>query len=444
MNTLYDTIVAIATPPLKSALGILRISGPRSFDIVSNFFSKNLIDIKEKTIHIGNITHEGELVDQVVLLQFVSPKSFTGENLIEIIFHGSPLIGQQLLSICIQYGARQAEPGEFTSRAFLNEKLDLIQAEAIHDLIDATTYEAKRLSTYSLSGKTSEKLTPLRKKIADLLALIEVNIDYPEYEDIEQVSREKVLLDTQDIINFTNQLIVEGEKGRLIKEGIKVAIIGQPNVGKSSLLNALIDEEKAIVTEIAGTTRDVVEAELNLGGVVLKILDTAGLRKSDDIVESIGIQKSLKAIEKADLILHVIDATTMDETIEGVTLDRIQKPVLRVFNKVDLIKNRLEKGIYISAKDQNIQPLKDAIIQSLALQPSDYTTPSFYNTRQLSLLRSIREHILHAHQDADMFMTMDIVSSSLQLAYQEIVILLGLEGKVDLGTEIFSRFCVGK
>jgi tRNA modification GTPase len=445
MNTLTDTIVALATPPIKSALGIIRMSGPKAFEILSMVFSKNIEGVLEKTIHIGSIVEGSEVIDQVVVLQFVAPKSYTGEHLVEVIIHGSPLIAQQVITLLIQHGARQAEPGEFSSRAFLNEKIDLIQAEAIHDMIDATTQESKRLAMFSLTGKTSEKLNPLRIKIADLLALIEVNIDYPEYEDIEQVTREKVMIDTQSIIDFADELIEQGEKGRIIKEGIKVAIIGKPNVGKSSLLNALLQEEKAIVTEIAGTTRDVVEGELNFHGVLLKILDTAGIRNSEDKVETLGIQKTIAVMEEADVVIHVIDGTSNDETIEELDTRLLaNKPVIKVLNKKDIINTFKEGKVYISALNKDISALEVALKDKLKLQPSHYSTPSFYNTRQLAILRSIKEHVNHAYLDAKNEMTMDIVSSSLQLAYQSMISLLGLEGKADLGSEIFSRFCVGK
>jgi tRNA modification GTPase len=445
MQTLYDTIVALATPPIKSALGIIRMSGPKAFEILSLVFSKNIEQIKEKSIHIGSILEHKEVIDEVVVLQFIAPKSYTGENLVEVMIHGSPLIAQQVITLFIQHGARQAEPGEFSSRAYLNEKIDLIQAEAIHDMIEATTHESKRLAMFSLTGKTSEKLNPLRVKIADLLALIEVNIDYPEYEDIEQVTREKVMMDTQSIIDFTDELIEQGEKGRIIKEGIKVAIVGKPNVGKSSLLNALLQEDKAIVTDIAGTTRDIVEGELNFNGVILKILDTAGIRQSEDKVETLGIQKTLAAIKEADLIIHLIDGTTMDHTMEGIEESVfLTTPTLKVINKKDKLDQLSPDLIYISALKQDITALEMAMKTTLKLQPSNYTTPSFYNTRQLAILRSIKEHIKHAYLDAKNEMTMDIVSSSLQLAYQSMITLLGLEGKADLGSEIFSRFCVGK
>jgi tRNA modification GTPase len=445
MHQLSDTIVALATPPTKSALAIVRLSGPQAFSMFSSIFSKDLTLEKERGVHLGTIRDGNDIVDQAVVIQYLDPKSFTGEDLLEIIIHGSPLIAYQLIETLVAKGARNANPGEFSSRAFLHQKIDLIQAEAIHDVIQATTIEAKRLSLLSLTGQTSEKIAPIRQRIADILSLIEVNIDYPEYQDIEQASKEKVITDCVEIVDLLNTFIGEGEKGRLIKEGIKMAIIGKPNVGKSSLLNAFINEEKAIVTDIAGTTRDVVEAELNLRGVVLKILDTAGIRQTDNVIETIGIQKTMTTVEQADVVIYVQDGTNPSE-FEDESLNALlqTKAVIRVYNKKDLLTQYDNQKLYISAKSKDILPLLDAMMQVLGIQEANYYTPSFNNARQLGSLKQIREHLQKAIEDAKANLTTDLISSSLQLAYQEVIQLLGLEGKVDLGGEIFSRFCVGK
>jgi|688.fasta_scaffold32693_9 tRNA modification GTPase len=445
MHQLSDTIVALATPPTKSALAIVRLSGPQAFSMFSSIFSKDLTLEKERGVHLGTIRDGDDIIDQAVVIQYLDPKSFTGEDLLEIIIHGSPLIAYQLIETLIAKGARNANPGEFSSRAFLHQKVDLIQAEAIHDVIQATTIEAKRLSLLSLTGQTSEKIAPIRQRLADILSLIEVNIDYPEYQDIEQATKEKVITDCGEIVGLINAFIGEGEKGRLIKEGIKVAIIGKPNVGKSSLLNALINEEKAIVTDIAGTTRDVVEAELNLRGVVLKILDTAGIRQTDNVIEAIGIRKAITTVEQADVVIYVQDATNPSEFDDDALNALLKtKAVIHVYNKKDLLTKYDKQKLYISAKSKDILPLLDAMMQSLGIQEANYYTPSFNNSRQLGSLKQIREHLLKAIEDAKADLTTDLISSSLQLAYQEVIQLLGLEGKVDLGSEIFSRFCVGK
>jgi tRNA modification GTPase len=442
---LQDTIVALATPPIKSALAIVRMSGSQSLPIFQRMFSKPVQRVDAKTILTGWIVDGKQKVDQVVALVYQNPHSFTGEDSVEIIAHGSPLITQEIIQLCLAYGARLAEPGEFSSRAFLNQKIDLIQAEAIHDMIDAVTPEAKKLSLMALDGQTSRQIEPIKTSIADLLALIEVNIDYPEYEDIERVTLAKVIEASHAMVKQLNILLEQGQKGRLIKEGIRLAIVGRPNVGKSSLLNALIRDEKAIVTDVEGTTRDVVEAEISLDGVYLKILDTAGIRHSEDVVEKIGIQKSIQAVEKADLILYVMDGQH-PQRIEDEVFSTIleTKKVIDVYNKKDLMKDADKVAVAISAKHNDITPLLEEIKRVLGLQAIDFQQPSFHNTRQLGALERIKNHLNQVIHDTERDATMDLLSSSLQLAYEEIMILLGLEGKVDLSEEIFSRFCVGK
>jgi tRNA modification GTPase len=263
---IFQTIAALATPPLPSALAIIRLTGHDVFSIVEKMSDQSFQSITQKTMLFGRIKDGFDVIDQVVFLVFVAPQSFTGDHVVEIISHGSMVVVHQILELAFRFGARQAEPGEFSLRAYLNQKIDLVQAEAVHDMIQSATPEAKRLAIQSLEGKTSALLNPLRTKIADLLALMEVNIDYPEYEDIGQVSIEKTKQETLEMLDMIKPLISQSERNRYIHEGIKVAIVGRPNVGKSSLLNALLNQEKAIVTPFAGTTRDVVEASLNLEG----------------------------------------------------------------------------------------------------------------------------------------------------------------------------------
>lgn len=355
---MFETIVALATPPLKSALAIIRLSGDDCFDVVSPMFNKDLREITEKTILYGAIVDGDEKIDQVVLLAYKGPRSFTGEDSVEIICHGSMLIVNQIISLAIKHGARLATHGEFSSRAFFHNKIDLIQAESINDVINATTQESKKLSLLSLDGEVTKMVTPIRSKIADILSLIEVNIDFPEYEDIEIANKEKVL-EYVDLINDKiNRLISNGQKAKIIKDGIRVAIVGKPNVGKSSLLNALIGEDKAIVTDIAGTTRDIVEGDINLKGVVLHLLDTAGIRDSKDFVESIGIDKAKESIKKAELVIVVLDASkTLDAEDDAIL--RITEDLNRiiVYNKSDKKIIQEVNGLFISALKKDISPL---------------------------------------------------------------------------------------
>ena len=440
-----ETIVALATPPMKSALAIIRVSGDDAFEIVSKCSNKDLTQITKRTLLIANIIDNGKEIDEVVLAVYKGPKSFTGENLVEIICHGSMLIANQIIGLLISKGARMAVNGEFSSRAFLNQKIDLIQAEAINDVINATTIEAKNLSILSLNGETSSLISPIKTRLADILSLIEVNIDYPEYEDIEVANKNTIINVIDEIVPQIQTLIKNGNQGKIIKEGIKVAIVGKPNVGKSSLLNALLGESKAIVTDIAGTTRDVVEGEVNLNGIVLKLLDTAGIRHSDDYVESIGVDKSIKTIEEADLVIVVLDASKEldDEDRQILELSSNKKRII-VYNKLDLSNNINKDNIYISALNGDLSSLIDAIYQELGIESNAFTTPSLNNTRQLGLLKKAEESLLKAKEDAEQDLSIDLIAVSLYDAYTAILEILGEANQLDISREIFSRFCVGK
>ena len=442
---MFETIVALATAPMKSALHIIRVSGDDCFDIVSKCFSKDIRDIKERTLLVGHIINEDKIVDEVVVAIYKGPKSFTGEDLVEIICHGSVLIANEIIELLLSKGARLATNGEYTSRAFLHERIDLIQAEAINDAINASTREAKELSMLSLKGETSKLIVPLRTRIADILSLIEVNIDYPEYEDIEVANKDHVVSLVDELIPRIDKLVDEGEKGLIVKEGVKVALVGKPNVGKSSLLNALLGESKAIVTDIAGTTRDIVEGEINLSGIVLHLLDTAGIREVDDKVESIGVNKSKDAIKEADLVIVLLDASNELDEQDKEILELVKDvPHIITYNKVDKSNNRDKEGIYISALNNDITPLKDAIYERLGLKEETFRTPSLNNTRQLGLLKNVKESLLKAKEDALNDLPIDLVSVSLRDAYNSVLEILGEYNQTDISKEIFSRFCVGK
>lgn len=436
---MFETIVALATPPAKSALALIRVSGDDCFKVVSKVFTKDLTNVKERGIHYGYIVDGDKKIDQVVLLAYVAPHSFTGENSVEIITHGSVLIINQVIGLLLKNGARMATNGEFSSRAFLNGKIDLVQAEAINDMINATTEEAKDLSMISLVGETSSIFRPIRDKIGELLSHIEVNIDYPEYEDIEETSKEEILQKCAGILGDIDILIKDCEKNRIYREGIKIAIVGKPNVGKSSLLNALIKEDKAIVTEIAGTTRDVVEGEFNLAGVPVHLYDTAGIRDSEDLIEQIGIGKAKKAVEDADLILFLVDEAGIDDDLY--MLVKNKKHII-VNNKMDIF-GGAKDGVNISAKNHEISALTDKIKEVLNIGELTIK-PSFNNARQLGILKLMASQLKRAVEDTNNDQPIDLISVSVMSAYNCALDLLGENNKNDLTDEIFSRFCVGK
>ncbi len=444
---MFETIVALATPPMKSALGIVRVSGDDCFEIVSKCFSKDITKIDKKTILIGHIVDKksNQKIDQVVLLVYKGPNSFTGEDSIEIICHGSLLISQQILDILIENGARMATNGEYSSRAFLHQKMDLVQAESINDLINATTVEAKNLSMLSLSGETSLLLKPVKTRLADIISLIEVNIDYPEYEDIEQANKQQIISVCDEICSMIEKLINDGEKSKIVKDGVSVAIVGKPNVGKSSLLNALMGEEKAIVTDIAGTTRDIVEGDINLNGIVLHLLDTAGIRESSDVVESIGVDRAKQSIEKAELVIVVLDASNeLDENDKQILKLTENLNRIIIYNKADAINNEDDDKIYVSALTKNIDPLVKEIHKKLGLNDMVFKQPALNNARQIGLLKQARQSLLKAKEDSENDLSIDLISVNLMDAYNAVLDILGEKNKTDLSKEIFSRFCVGK
>ena len=440
---MFETIVALATAPIKSALSIVRLSGDDVFDVVSKCFSKDLRDVKERTIVYGSVMNEDEKIDEVVLLAYKGPKSFTGEDSVEIICHGSPLISKQIIEVCIKNGARMATNGEFSSRAFMHNKIDLVQAEAINDVVNATTKEAKKLNLLSLDGKTSNLIRPLKTRIADVLSLIEVNIDYPEYEDIEVANKDTIVNVVDELVPQIDSLLSDGEKAKIINEGIKVALVGKPNVGKSSLLNAILGEDRAIVTEIAGTTRDVVEGHANIDGVVLHLFDTAGIHDSDDKIESIGIEKSKKTIKEADIVVVVLDSSRDIDKEDQQILEYTKEfnPII-VYNKND--ESKQDNKLSISALNNQIEPLIKAIKERIGLDEKSFSKPALNNARQLGLLSKAKESLLTAKQDALNDLTVDLISTSLFEAYTAVLEILGEANQLDLSKEIFSRFCVGK
>jgi len=439
-----ETIIALATPPLKSALALIRLSGKDCFEIVSKVFSKDLRGLKKRDVFVGQIKAGDKIIDDVVLNAYKGPRSFTGEDSVEIICHGSMLIANQIIKEILSKGARLATNGEFSQRAFLNNKIDLVQAEAINDVINAINDEAKQISMLSLKGDTSNIVLTIRNRIADILSLIEVNIDFPEYEDIEEASKEMIINYVNEVTDKVGNLLNEGEKAQIIRDGLKVAIVGKPNVGKSSLLNALLQEDKAIVTEIPGTTRDVVEGQVNLGGIPLNLFDTAGIRETSDVIESIGINKSVKAIEDADLVIAVIDASRGLDEEDKQILEKIKdRKHIVVYNKADLVNDK-DNHIYISAANNDLESLKKEIYRLFDINETTFKTPALNNSRQLGLLRKAIDELKKAKIDAENDLSTDLIAVSLHQAYSCLSEILGEDSLTDFTKEIFSRFCVGK
>ena len=332
-----DTIAAIATSMGRSAVNIIKISGPESISIVSKIFTKDLSKLEPNTINYGFIKEGNELIDEVLVSLFTSPNSQTGEDIVEINTHGGISVTNKVLELVLSNGARLAEPGEFLKRAFLNGKKDLIEAEAISDLINAKTEEARKMSLKGLSGELSKKIKTLRNKILNIIANIEVNIDYPEYEDAIIYTNELLKTNINEIQSDLEKLVKESEKGTLLNNGINVGIVGKPNVGKSSLLNLLINEDKAIVTDIEGTTRDIVEGNITINGVTLNLIDTAGIRETNNVVEKLGVEKSKDIINKSDLIIALFDISRPFTLEDEAILSSIKaKKSIIILNKTDL------------------------------------------------------------------------------------------------------------
>ena len=446
-----DTIAAISTTTGIGAISIIRLSGPESLEIASKVFTKDLTKVETHTIHYGYIKNNDEKIDEVLVSVMKAPKTFTKEDIVEINCHGGIATTNKVLEILLNNGARLAEPGEFTKRAFLNGRIDLLEAEATMDLISSKSDKARKISLNTLTGETSNLIKDLRSDIVGIISNIEVNIDYPEYEDIEVLTNEKILPEIQKFKEKLEEIIKKSEDSKVIKEGIKVGIIGKPNVGKSSLLNSLLEEEKAIVTNVPGTTRDIVEGTIILDNVILNIIDTAGIRESDDIVEKIGIEKSLTIINEADLVIFILNNNEKITAEEKGLLEKLKdKKKIIVINKIDL-ENKLDKSILdnyieISAKENiGIEKIKDEIKRLFnlgELEASDLTYMS--NARSISLLGKSLNNINDAISEINNNSPIDIVEFHLKDAWNNLGEIIGETYTDELLDELFSRFCLGK
>ena len=453
-----DTIVAISTAPGSSGIGIVRLSGKNSFSIVDKIFKpKNGGDIKGYTIKYGNIIDENKnIIDEVLVSYFIGPKSYTSENMCEINTHGNNIILKQILDLCIKNGAKIAEPGEFTKRAFLNGRIDLSQAESVIDLINSKSEKEKQSAINQLEGYLSIEINKIKKNILDIMADIEASIDYPEY-DIEEATNKEVLEKANKICIMLEKLEKSFDTGKILRDGVNVAIVGKPNAGKSSLLNAMLKEERAIVTDVEGTTRDTIEEFVTIEGILFKIIDTAGIRNSEDKIEKIGIDKSKKALREADLVIAIFDSTKELSTEDIEILNVIKnKTAIILLNKSDLKDNKLKENtniidskkdiIEISAlKREGLEELYKKMVELFRIEDIQTENNSIItNIRHKEAISNAKKSILKINETINSGMPIDITAIYFKEAIEELNKITGENVTEDIINEIFSKFCLGK
>ncbi|MGL4523250.1 MAG: tRNA uridine-5-carboxymethylaminomethyl(34) synthesis GTPase MnmE [Bacilli bacterium] len=454
-----DTIASIATSLGEAAIGIVRLSGPEALHIANKIFrGKDLETVPTHTMQYGKIIEptNNEVIEEVLVAVMRAPRTFTREDVVEINCHGGLVSVQRILTMLLANGARLAEPGEYTKRAFLNGRIDLSQAEAVIDLIRAKTDEAMDVAMGQIEGKLSALIKQLRQEILETLAHVEVNIDYPEYDDVEEMTQQMIIPKVQHVIDEIQTLLRTAKQGKIYRDGVQTAIIGRPNVGKSSILNNLIQETKAIVTDIAGTTRDVIEEYVNVRGIPIKLLDTAGIRETADIVEKIGVEKSLQAIEEADLVLFVLNGAEAfsieDEELLKKTNGKTRIIIVNKSDlpqKVDLEKLRTytnDSIVYTKANDlQGLHQLEDTIERMFldgAVQRKDATYVS--NARHVGLLQQANSALVDAAHAAETGMPIDLIQIDLQKSWELLGEIIGDAVGESLIDELFSQFCLGK
>ncbi|VEU60951.1 tRNA modification GTPase TrmE [Mycoplasmopsis bovigenitalium] len=441
-----DTIAAISSGgKINQAISIIRVSGDNSIDIVKKIFTGKIGTHQQITY--GNIIdnfNNNRLVDEVLVMWFIGKNTFTGENTVEINCHGGVILTNRILELLLLNGARLATPGEFSRRSFMNGKMDLIKAEAINDLIHATSALQTDLVVQKFNGKTSKLIDDLRDWLMKLIGQIEVNIDYPEYDDVENILENGLLEDLNKIALKMNELVKNSEDSRIIFEGIKVAIVGKPNVGKSSLLNALLGQEKAIVTDEAGTTRDVVEATWQYNGLLYKLIDTAGIRQASAKAEQLGIEKSFKQIEQSDIVIHLCDPTQKmneyDEQVKNIA-QKFNKKIIQVWNKKDI--QIVENSINICAKENDIDDLLNSlgkIFENIDISNKEFVN----NARQLSLIKKASNSIFDAIKSIENGAYSDLVIVDIRDAWKNLVDITGRADNEQLLDDMFKNFCLGK
>ncbi|MFN7703604.1 MAG: tRNA uridine-5-carboxymethylaminomethyl(34) synthesis GTPase MnmE [Chryseotalea sp.] len=449
-----DTIVAPATPPGVAALAVIRLSGTNAINIASTVFKgKNLVDAESHTIHFGSIRENDKVIDEVLVSVFKNPHSYTGENSVEISCHGSPVVVKEIIKLLIKQGARLAEPGEFTRRAFLNNKLDLAQAEAVGDLIHSETELSRQVAVNQMRGGYSKNLAHMREELIHFASLIELELDFGE-EDVEFAHREDLIRLTQAILDFIDPLLASFDQGNVIKNGVPTVIAGKPNAGKSTLLNALLNEERAIVSDIPGTTRDFIEDEIVIDGISFRFIDTAGLRETTDKVEHIGIQRTKERMEKASLILYLFDLS--NETPDSIAgqvndLQNLDARVIKVGNKADIAQQetlqyaRENKFVLIAASaKQNLEQLKKELLRTVLNKEVKSGSLIVTNLRHYEALRQTHEALARVKEGIEAGITGDLVAQDIRQALHYLGELTGAITTDDLLGNIFSKFCIGK
>ncbi len=462
MQTEFDTIAAISTAPGEGAIGIVRISGDLAISIASSIYqcgTKQLEEQKTHTIHYGHIVDpkSGEIYDEVMVSVLRAPKTFTREDIVEINCHGGIVAINRVLQLVLRMGARLAEPGEFTKRAFLNGRIDLSQAEAVMDLIRAKTDKSMQLAMRQLDGQLSHLIQNLRQEILNTLAQVEVNIDYPEYDDVEEMTLQLLREKTQQVLQGIRALLNTASQGKILRDGLKTAIVGRPNVGKSSLLNVLLREEKAIVTDIAGTTRDTIEEYVNVRGVPLQLIDTAGIRETDDVVEKIGVERSRKALKEADFVLLLLNQseTLQEEDIRLLETTKGMKRII-LFNKTDLPSKLLKEDIAPYANEEEIVTTSmlnkegiDQLEEKIAGyffqgQMNERDATYLSNTRHIALLEKAEQALVEVQNGIEMEMPVDLIQIDFTRAWDLLGEITGDSVQDELLTQLFSQFCLGK
>lgn len=445
-----DTICAISTALGVGAISIIRVSGEEAIAKVANLFDgKNLTEVESHTIHYGHIVSNGEVIDEVLVTVLKAPKTYTKEDIVEINSHGGILTTKKVLEVLIENGIRLAEPGEFTKRAFLNGRLDLSQAEAVNSLIKSETDLERKLALNTLSGKVSKKINKVRGIIVELLANIEVNIDFPEYEDALEITLENLPPRLKEIKTELENLLEESKIGKIVENGIRVAIVGRPNVGKSSILNALLKENKAIVTDIAGTTRDIVEGTVELKGIALKFIDTAGIRKTDDIVEKIGVDKSIEALNSADLVIHVLNNNEELTNEDKEIMEKIKdKTHITFINKSDLpTKLKIDMDVVKgNTMDINgLNELKDKIVELFDLEKINNSNLEVVSSaREIGLIKEALNSINQALDNVSVSLPVDMIAIDIKKAWDLLGEITGESYQDELLDTLFREFCLGK